>query len=1025
VRRAATGGAVGLQSTFEQVIRRVSPSVVQIETGDALGSGIVFDDRGDIVTNNHVVGTFRTFSVTLSGGGTHDATLVGTFPPDDLAVIRLTDGTSPPAAAFADSSRLQVGQLALAIGNPLGLRSSVTEGIVSSLGRTVSEGNGVVIDSAIQTSAAINPGNSGGALVDLSGAVIGIPTLAAVDPQLGGSEAPGIGFAIPSSTVTRIANQLIADGHVTRSGRAFLGVEVATPVGGVGVIVVSVDANGPAADAGIRRGEAILALDGRPTVSTDDLSTVLAGLQPGQRVPITVLQANGRRVTLQITLGQARVALADEQAALRRLAALAGAGEPPVVFDAIAEEIARIVDFKSGVTRLETATVVRYESNETLTVVAWWGPNDPRAQRASWPLDGYSITTQVYRTARPARVDDYAAASGTTGNEARERGYGSSVGVPIVVDGRLWGAACVFSARVDAFAPDTEARLADFARLAAIAIANAEVREQAERLMAQQSALRQVATLVARGVPSSELFAAVAETVGRLLEADLSSTIRYDGDEIAVEATWAADGEHPPVDRRWPIARGSLSDRIRQSGRPSRIDDWSEAAAEVAGFVRENLGITSSVGSPIVVDGRLWGLIAVHAKGRRRLAADAEARIGSFVELVATAISNAQVQLEVRRLGQEQAALRLVATLVARQSSPSEVFSALVEEVGRVLGVESALLMRYGAGHTGTPLAIWGDTGPLTVGRELSLEGPNVSALVRSTGRATRFDAYEEAPGQLAASIREMGIRVAVGSPIAVAGEMWGALIAATRVPERLPPGSETRMQEFTELAATSISNMQARADLAASRARIVVATDEARRRFERDLHDGAQQRLVSLALELRGVEALAPPDLEQLRAQLTGAEDGIVGVLDDLRELSRGVHPAILSEGGFGAALRALARRCAVPVELTVELAEPVEERVEVAACYVVSEALANTAKHAGATVAVVHASTGGGLLDLTIADDGAGGADPARGSGLMGLVDRVEALGGAMAVDSSRGHGTSIRAKLPVAVEIPDSLG
>ncbi|HWI73870.1 MAG TPA: trypsin-like peptidase domain-containing protein, partial [Baekduia sp.] len=245
----ARGSAVAtdLDRRLVSVVQELSPRVVQIETSSGLGSGIVFDNRGDIVTNAHVVGNSTKFTVTLAGGSRHTARLVGTFPPDDLAVVRLDPlpSPAPTAATFADSSKLEVGQLVLAIGNPLGLRSSVTDGIVSSLARTVPEGNGAVIASAIQTSASINPGNSGGALGNLDGDVIGIPTLAATDPELGDSQAIGIGFAIPSNTVRRIAAQLIDTGHVTASGRAFLGINVATAATGSGVIIASVQQNGP------------------------------------------------------------------------------------------------------------------------------------------------------------------------------------------------------------------------------------------------------------------------------------------------------------------------------------------------------------------------------------------------------------------------------------------------------------------------------------------------------------------------------------------------------------------------------------------------------------------------------------------------------------------------------------------------------------------------------------------------------------------------------------------------------------
>jgi putative serine protease PepD len=301
--KPAAAAAGDLQAQQIQVVHDVSPAVVQIQTSQGLGSGIVYDAQGHIVTNNHVVGTSRTFQVTLSGGDQHPASLVGTFPASDLAVIKLGSG-SPPAARFGNSAKAKVGEFALAIGNPLGLRSSVTQGIVSSLGRTVSEGNGVTISSAIQTSAAINPGNSGGALVDLAGQVIGIPTLAATDPELGGAQAPGIGFAIPSDTVNRVARQLIANGSMSQSGRAFLGVEVATAPGAPGAVVAGVERSGPAAKAGIAPGDVIVSVAGQPTPTADDLTTVLANLKSGQRVPVVVVRPNGTRKTFQVTLGQ-------------------------------------------------------------------------------------------------------------------------------------------------------------------------------------------------------------------------------------------------------------------------------------------------------------------------------------------------------------------------------------------------------------------------------------------------------------------------------------------------------------------------------------------------------------------------------------------------------------------------------------------------------------------------------------------------------------------------------------------------
>jgi putative serine protease PepD len=294
--------ALALQQQFVQVVKQVGPSVVLIQTSQGLGSGIVFDADGNVVTNAHVVEGASSFQVTLADGKQYPARLVGSFAADDLAVLHIdTSGLHP--ASFADSSQLAVGDVALAIGNPLGLQSSVTEGIVSALGRTVNEDNGVALPNVIQTSAPINPGNSGGALVDLQGQVIGIPTLAATDPQLGGGAAAGIGFAIPSNTVRDIAGQLIRQGKVTNSHRAWLGVEVAATTSG-GLLVTKVEAGGPAARAGVRAGELVTAVQGTATPDPATLADVLAGLRPGQTVRVEVARPGGAGRTVRITLGQ-------------------------------------------------------------------------------------------------------------------------------------------------------------------------------------------------------------------------------------------------------------------------------------------------------------------------------------------------------------------------------------------------------------------------------------------------------------------------------------------------------------------------------------------------------------------------------------------------------------------------------------------------------------------------------------------------------------------------------------------------
>ena len=306
---ASTGAASSLEQQFEQVVSRVLPSVVEISTASGSGSGVVFDSKGDIVTNAHVVGTATAVQVGLaSGGKTLAAHVTGVFAPDDLAVIKVDAGAgSLHPAAFGRSAQVRAGEIVLAMGNPLGLTGTVTDGIVSATGRTVSEGQGssAVLISAIQTSAAINPGNSGGALVNLSGQVIGIPTLAATSPQSGGAAA-GIGFAIPSDTVTSIAAQLIATGKVTSSGRSSLGISAQTVADAsgqpAGVGIVSVAPGGAAASAGIQPGDIITALAGQPVPSVAALQSVLAAHKPGDKIPAQ-LTRNGTQTTITITLG--------------------------------------------------------------------------------------------------------------------------------------------------------------------------------------------------------------------------------------------------------------------------------------------------------------------------------------------------------------------------------------------------------------------------------------------------------------------------------------------------------------------------------------------------------------------------------------------------------------------------------------------------------------------------------------------------------------------------------------------------
>jgi signal transduction histidine kinase len=372
---------------------------------------------------------------------------------------------------------------------------------------------------------------------------------------------------------------------------------------------------------------------------------------------------------------------------------------------------------------------------------------------------------------------------------------------------------------------------------------------------------------------------------------------------------------------------------------------------------------------------------------------------------------------DLARLADEQAALRRVATLVAKEASPNDVFAAVAEEVGRALQVDLAHIVQYMPDETVIIVASWsghGDT--LPVGTRWGLEGRNIAALVLRTQRPARIDDYADASGNIAANFREVGVRSSVGSPIVVNRRLWGAMIASSRQPEPLSLGSESHISAFTELVGTAISNAQARAELAASRARIVAASDETRRSIERDLHDGTQQRLVSLGLELRAAELGVPPEMAEVKEQMSRVGEGLEGALEDLREISRGIHPAILSEGGLVPAIKVLARRSAVPVKLDLRAEARLPEPIEVAAYYVVSEALANAAKHAKASAAYIDLEAMDDILHLSVRDDGIGGADLERGSGLIGLTDRVEALGGTIAIASPIRQGTTMVVQLPL---------
>jgi len=375
-------------------------------------------------------------------------------------------------------------------------------------------------------------------------------------------------------------------------------------------------------------------------------------------------------------------------------------------------------------------------------------------------------------------------------------------------------------------------------------------------------------------------------------------------------------------------------------------------------------------------------------------------------------------------LVREHAALRRVATLVAREPSPVDVFAAVTREAGVLLGAQTTTLLRVDGRDTAVVVAGWSDGAALVpVGSRGVLDGRGLVGRILRTGAPVRIEDFDEVGGAVAAQMRELGIRSAVAGPIVLGGRIWGALSAAWPEGVPMPAGAEDRIAAFAELVSYAIENAETREELAASRARIVEAADEQRRRIERDLHDGAQQQLVAAALALTLVEQRLERDVDGARTVLASAREQLDCGLGELRDLARGIHPAVLTDRGLEAALRALVQRAPVPVDLHADVPGRLDAVIEAAAYFLVSEALTNVAKYAQANTVSVDLEPIGATLVVTIADDGIGGADPGRGSGLRGLVDRVHAVGGRLEVGSPLGRGTRLCAQLPANVR--GSLG
>ena len=540
-------------------------------------------------------------------------------------------------------------------------------------------------------------------------------------------------------------------------------------------------------------------------------------------------------------------------------------------------------------------------------------------------------------------------------------------------------------------------------------------------LVEEQAALRRVAVTVATESTAERVFDVVTEEVARLLGADAANLVSFGPrpEEGVIVGKWSEPGVQIPGNGTVVvIARGSAIDRVARTGAPARLATDDPGVPSELHERLVALGVTSLVAAPVVVSGEIWGALVVSVTRDLQLAPNTEERLGQFASLVAVAIANAQAREELATLADEQAALSRVAVAVATEEQPERLFNVVSEEIGRLFDADAGAIVRYVEDLDGAVIVgAWQRVGQFDapLGVPLPFEGGAI-ARVAQTGRTARID-LEAEPSDLRERMLAAKVNSGVAAPIVVSGRLWGATsISNGGDLGAFPPGVEERLEKFTSLVAVALANAEAREELTASRARIVQAGDAERRRLERNLHDGAQQRLVTLALHLRIAESRLADDPAAAAELIAEACDELALALEELRELARGIHPAILTDHGLTPAVEALAARAPLPVEVnglpSARLAEP----IEAAAFYVVSESLANVAKYASASLARVDLARDDGVLVVEVSDDGVGGADADKGSGLRGLSDRVEALGGRFRVSSEQGRGTTVRAELPL---------
>jgi signal transduction histidine kinase len=531
-----------------------------------------------------------------------------------------------------------------------------------------------------------------------------------------------------------------------------------------------------------------------------------------------------------------------------------------------------------------------------------------------------------------------------------------------------------------------------------------------EQVAEEQAALRRIATLVAAGATEHELAAAVTSEIGRFFGAQRANTMRWDGDTLRVIGDWSEDGEDMQgAGQVFPFGGDTISARIVGTSAPARLNSAADLQTEFAQQRWAELGLQASIGAPVIVDGEVWGVVtASRTQPDDPFPAGAEYQLRDFAALVAQAIVNAEARREMAELVAEQSALRRIATLVAAGRPQGEVLDAVTSEAGPLFGASAVTLVRWaGVQDEVVVVADWSDAEPGAI-EPGSLYHPahgSATLNVLETGFASRSE--ESSP--------ERGTCWVIAAPVIIKGSLLGALTASRTKSPIFPAGSEIRLRSFADLAAQSIANERAQAELRASRARIVQTADETRQRLERNLHDGAQQRLVAVSIALNQAVTALPSSPDNARSLLVGASHELTEALEELRDLARGLHPATLTKYGLGPALDAIATRAPLPVAVENEIEKRLPPPVEAGLYYVVSESLTNVAKHAAASTVTVRIRQANALAEVEVTDDGVGGAD-AGGLGLRGLADRVEALDGTFGLESAPGEGTRVWARIPV---------